>query len=98
MLSWRRTNKLRDQFGPEDDCALDQSENRLEPHRARDRREELDIRPLPAAACERYDRLWVEIQARFVDDPHAFARLPRHAECAPCPLASAGHMKLSSRP
>jgi hypothetical protein len=75
MLARRRTSKLQDQFGPEYDHALDQSENRREAESnltAREkRREELDIRPLPVAVCERYDRQWVGIQAQFVDNPHA---------------------------
>jgi hypothetical protein len=75
VLARRRTGQLRDQFGPEYDRTLEESDNRREAESnlsAREqRRAELDIRPLPVAACERYDRQWVGIQAQFVDNPHA---------------------------
>jgi hypothetical protein len=75
MLAKRRTDRLRDQFGPEYDWTVDQSENRREAESqltAREkRREELQIRPLSPAACTRYQEQWTTIQAQFVDSPQA---------------------------
>jgi len=71
----RKTSQLQEQFGPEYDRTIDQSKNRREAESqlaARtERREQLDIRPLPAAACERYEAQWSKIQAQFVDSPQA---------------------------
>ncbi len=69
----RRRNHLRERFGPEYDRAVGQSDRRskaekdlLERER---RREELDIRPLSAAARTRFLEEWQSVQQRFVDDP-----------------------------
>jgi hypothetical protein len=69
----RRTRTLQERFGPEYDRTLDGSENKRRAEselwgRA-ERREQLDIRPLPAAARERYMDEWRRVQALFVDDP-----------------------------
>jgi hypothetical protein len=74
-LAWSRarTKRLRTTFGPEYDRALDEApsqreaESELEDRRKR--REELDIRPLPADGRERYADAWHAVQNRFVDDP-----------------------------
>jgi hypothetical protein len=75
LLAKRRTSRLQEQFGPEYERTIDQSKNRREAESqltARtERREQLDIRPLSAAACERYEAQWSKIQAQFVDSPQA---------------------------
>jgi hypothetical protein len=75
LTAKRRTSELQEQFGPEYDRTVDQSKNRREAEsqlaaRA-ERREQLDIRPLSAAASERYEAQWSKIQAQFVDSPQA---------------------------
>jgi hypothetical protein len=69
----RRTEGLRDRFGPEYDRAVEASDDRRNAEhdlldRAR-RRDQLDIRPLPEAARARYAEQWRGIQERFIDDP-----------------------------
>jgi hypothetical protein len=72
-LAARRTKVLQDQFGPEYDRTADSagSKRRAEAELAarQDRREQLNIRPLPAEARKRYAEQWEAIQARFVDTP-----------------------------
>ena len=75
MMAKRKTNRLQEQFGPEYDRTIEGSKNRRQAEsqlaaRA-ERREQLDIRPLSAAACERYEAQWTKIQAQFVDSPQA---------------------------
>ncbi len=75
MTAKRKTNQLQEQFGPEYDRTIEGSKNRRQAEsqlaaRA-ERREQLDIRPLSAAACERYEAQWTKIQAQFVDSPQA---------------------------
>jgi hypothetical protein len=69
----RRTEKLRDRFGPEYDRALDEMGNRRkaeEELKERERRvERLRIRPLGAADRQRFAESWCDIQAHFVDRP-----------------------------
>jgi hypothetical protein len=69
----RRRRSLREQFGPEYDRTVDDRDSRRaaesELQDRRDRRDELDIRPLTAAAQSRYAADWRGVQGRFVDDP-----------------------------
>lgn len=69
----RRTRTLQDRFGPEYNRTVDRSDTKRDAEadlRARaERREQLDIRPLPAVARERYIDEWQRVQALFVDDP-----------------------------
>jgi cytoskeletal protein RodZ len=72
-LKARRTRTLQQRFGPEYERTVDRADDRHEAEaeleaRAK-RREELDIRPLTAAAQARYLDEWQRVQARFVDDP-----------------------------
>jgi hypothetical protein len=78
VVAWRavaarRTRTLQDRFGPEYSRTLEGSDSKRDAEaelRAREeRRERLDIRPLPAAARERYLDEWRRVQALFVDDP-----------------------------
>jgi FtsZ-interacting cell division protein ZipA len=69
----RRTETLRDRFGPEYDRTLMDEGGRHAGEselRARvERHDELDLRPISAAAAERYMNEWRSVQARFVDTP-----------------------------
>ncbi len=72
-LKARRTRSLQERFGPEYERTVDRTDDRRDAEaelaaRAK-RREELDIRPLTAAARTRYLDDWQRVQARFVDDP-----------------------------
>lgn len=77
-VSARRSSSLRDQFGPEYDRTVESTDSKREAEselRARtDRRQELEIRPLPTAARDRYVGEWRVVQARFVDDPEGAVR------------------------
>ncbi len=69
----RRSQQLQQKFGPEYERTVRESDNRKRAEqelqeRAR-RREQLDIRPLPAVARQRYLDQWQRVQATFVDDP-----------------------------
>ncbi|HEV2780554.1 MAG TPA: hypothetical protein VGX25_14280 [Actinophytocola sp.] len=78
LLGWfawmqMRRRQLQEQFGPEYDKALEEGKDRREVERdlaeRRKRHDQLDIRPLDAAARDRYSMQWERIQAQFVDDP-----------------------------
>jgi hypothetical protein len=77
FVVWRqaRTQRLRRQFGPEYDRAMDSHQNRREAERELQEREqrhqELDIRPLDPQARERYQQQWTQVQEHFVDAPEA---------------------------
>lgn len=69
----RRSQKLRERFGPEYDRVVKQEGD---PRKAegvlefrQKRREKFHIRPLPAADRSSFVARWNEVQARFVDDP-----------------------------
>lgn len=72
-LNARRTHTLKQRFGPEYDRTVDRARGRREAEDELDartrRRAQLDVRPLSAAARERYLAEWRRVQARFVDDP-----------------------------
>ena len=72
-LRRRRSTPLREGFGPEYERVVDEAGDRRDAEREleerRRRREELDIRPLPAEARESYAAEWQQVQERFVDDP-----------------------------
>lgn len=78
LLAWaatrkRRTDQLRDRFGPEYERTVGEAGDRRtgesELLDRQKRREELDVRPLQPAARERYTASWQETQRRFVDAP-----------------------------
>src|SRR3954467_2800394 len=73
VMRRRRTEGLRDRFGPEYDRAVEASDDRRNAEQdlldRADRRDQLDIRPLPEAARARYTEQWRGIQERFIDDP-----------------------------
>jgi FtsZ-interacting cell division protein ZipA len=71
----RRSAELRDRFGPEYDRTVEEAPSRRRAEKElderRERRERLDIRPLPEAARERYAEQWRLAQTQFVDSPEA---------------------------
>jgi hypothetical protein len=68
-----RRRQLRERFGPEYERAIEEGRDRREVERElterQKRHSQLDIRPLDAAAQERFSAQWQRVQARFVDDP-----------------------------
>lgn len=73
-----KRKELRERFGPEYDRTVSQASTRGEAEaelagRA-ERREQLDIRPLPASSRERYIQTWRVAEMSFVDDPAAAVR------------------------
>jgi hypothetical protein len=71
----RRSEQLREGFGPEYERVVEETGDQREAERElkerRDRREELDVRPLPEAERSRYADEWRGVQERFVDEPEA---------------------------
>ena len=69
----RRTQDLKQRFGPEYDRTIEQADSRRAAEadlRAREERhQEFDLRDLDPAAAERYREEWQRTQAEFVDDP-----------------------------
>jgi len=69
----KRTTRLRDQYGPEYDRALDQADSQREAEsELRDRakrHEKLELRSLDSSEREDFERRWSEVQGQFVDDP-----------------------------
>lgn len=75
-IAWsrrRRSEHLRDRFGPEYERAVETKGDRGKAEAelaAREKRvEKLDIRPLSSAERAEFTQRWAEVQARFVDDP-----------------------------
>jgi len=77
-LAARRTRTLQSRFGPEYDRTLagtgSKRDAEAELAARAERRNELDIRPLPPGARERYVLEWQGVQAQFVDDPDGAVR------------------------
>lgn len=73
MRQQRRRTELRESFGPEYERAVaregDVRKGESELMARRERRAELDIRPLSPESRTAYARSWEQTQARFVDDP-----------------------------
>lgn len=69
----RRSNKLREGFGPEYERVVDETGDRREAERELKDREQrhaaFEIRPLSQPTQERYAEQWRQVQERFVDDP-----------------------------
>jgi hypothetical protein len=78
----RRSQKLRSMFGSEYDRTVREIGDRHKAESILIKRkkhvEELDIRPLAAAAVERFNREWQSCQAKFVDDPRGAVREADH--------------------
>jgi len=71
--SRRRTKHLKDHFGPEYNRTIEESNGRRQAEAElvarEERREQLNIQPLPEGARERYSAEWNDVQAGFVDAP-----------------------------
>jgi FtsZ-interacting cell division protein ZipA len=69
----RRSQRLKDRFGPEYERTVEETGDRRQAERLLrervERRDELPIRDLEPAARERYAEEWRSVQTRFVDDP-----------------------------
>jgi FtsZ-interacting cell division protein ZipA len=83
LIAWaatrkRRTDELRERFGPEYDRALSRDGSRREGEselRERvERHDALNITPLSPDVADRYRQEWRDVQARFVDDPDGSLR------------------------
>jgi hypothetical protein len=74
----RRSEQLREGFGPEYDHVVEETGDRREAERElserRKRHEELDIVSLSDGVRARYAEEWRQVQARFVDEPEAAVR------------------------
>ena len=73
MARQNRTERLRQQYGPEYDRAIDQSDSQREAEselRSRTKRhEQLELRDLDSSEREDFERRWSDVQGKFVDDP-----------------------------
>lgn len=74
----KRTERLRGQFGPEYDRALDRADDQRDAEselldRSR-RHEKLELRNLDPTEREDFERRWSEVQREFVDDPSSAVR------------------------
>jgi hypothetical protein len=78
LMAWsaystRRRKGLQDRFGPEYDRTVADAPTRREAEsdlsERQKRRDELEIRPLPADSRDRYASRWHNTQAKFVDAP-----------------------------
>jgi FtsZ-interacting cell division protein ZipA len=78
MARQRRTAKLRKQYGPEYDRAVDLADSQREAEselRGRSKRhEQLELRSLDSSERENFERCWSDIQGQFVDDPSTAVR------------------------
>jgi hypothetical protein len=73
VMTRKRTERLRDQFGPEYNRVVTSADSKREAEaelaRREERREELDIQPLSEASRARYVGEWQTVKAEFVDEP-----------------------------
>ena len=69
----RRSQRLRDQFGPEYDRSLERADDRREAEaelRNREKRQRtLTLRTLAAGQQREFEQRWADVQRKFVDDP-----------------------------
>jgi len=73
MARSRQTERLRGQYGPEYDRALNQADSQRKAEselRERSKRhEKLELRSLDSAERTNFERRWSDVQTQFVDDP-----------------------------
>jgi hypothetical protein len=73
LMRSRRSHQLQEEFGPEYERAVEERGDRRQAEAEladrRERRAQLDIRPLEPGARERYAERWQAAQRRFVDQP-----------------------------
>jgi hypothetical protein len=74
----KQTERLRAQYGPEYDRAVERADNPREAEselREREKRhKKLDLRDLDRKQKEDFERRWTELQGEFVDDPSGAVR------------------------
>jgi FtsZ-interacting cell division protein ZipA len=74
----KRTARLREQYGPEYDRAVDQADSQREAEsELRDRakrHEKLELRNLDASERKDFEHRWSDVQGQFVDDPSSAVR------------------------
>ena len=78
MARRKRTERLRGQYGPEYDRAIEHADDQREAEselldRSR-RHEKLQLRSLDSAEREDFERRWSDVQREFVDDPSSAVR------------------------
>jgi cytoskeletal protein RodZ len=73
LLRTRRTQNLKQQFGPEYDRTVEGADSRraaeADLQAREERHRELDLRDLDPAEAQRYREEWQRTQSEFVDDP-----------------------------
>lgn len=73
IVGQRRTRNLSEKFGPEYERTFqamrDRSKAESELQKRADRVQQFKIRPLAPEDRERFQKVWHDDQARFVDDP-----------------------------
>ena len=78
VMGKRRSEQLREGFGPEYDHVVEETGDRRAAERElserRKRHEELEIVSLSDGVRSRYAEEWRQVQARFVDEPEAAVR------------------------
>jgi FtsZ-interacting cell division protein ZipA len=78
MARRKQTERLRQQYGPEYDRAIDEADSqRAAEAELRDRakrHDELELRTLDSSERADFDRRWTDVQAQFVDDPSTAVR------------------------
>jgi len=78
MARRKRTERLRQQYGPEYDRAIDEADSqRAAESELRDRakrHDELELRTLDSNERADFERRWTDVQAQFVDDPSTAVR------------------------
>ena len=78
MARRKRTERLRQQYGPEYDRAIDQADSQRaaesELRERAKRHDELELRSLDSSERADFERRWTDIQAQFVDDPSTAVR------------------------
>ena len=78
LAQQKRTARLREQYGPEYDHALDRADGQREAEsELRDRtkrHEKLELRSLDSSEREDFERRWSDVQGQFVDDPNTAVR------------------------
>ena len=74
MARRKQTERLRQQYGPEYDRAIDEADSqRAAESELRDRakrHDELQLRTLDSSERADFERRWTDVQAQFVDDPN----------------------------
>jgi FtsZ-interacting cell division protein ZipA len=78
MARRKQTERLRQQYGPEYDRAIDEADSqRAAESELRDRakrHDELELRTLDSSERADFERRWTDVQAQFVDDPSTAVR------------------------